>query len=194
MKTIITLFLFVPLFCFSQKVKIYNTEESYKEKKPSAIYDEFYKVYGTNGTTVVFLENGEHMFVKCETIWGFENEDQLYRIDADNNQPVALYYEGTLTVWAPGGEMLYYQKYPGGNYPRNVDLNIKNAAYGYISETLYSPIIELRGKLKETKTELGKFRATNNKYEEIFSCPNPAYMWMAGVVADCVKEFDKKKK
>lgn len=185
------LFLFLTLFIsltIDAQVTVYITEDDYPNKA-GVVYED-YSGWTSSGSnvTIVLLDKGNKVKLKCADIWGFVYKDKLFRVDKFNNQPVMLLHQGNACVYRPGCSALSELKNPTAQF-----VSAFEEAHSYISHSLSTPVIPIRGWIDETKTEIGRFRAEHPEHEKLLKCAYVQHLgWSWEVLEDCAQNMDKK--
>ncbi len=100
----------------SAQAYVYKTEEDYINNEGTS-YTSFERHYNIGMTDyALFMQNGNKVEIKCNTIWGFKSEaGDLYRIYKipgfeKNGEPLLLLGEGKFCIWLDGTKKVKKEK------------------------------------------------------------------------------------
>ena len=186
MNTKIKVLLILSILFISLKVSadvvVYRTYEDFQNEDGEE-YDDYRSYIHTMGSyTIIFMNNGKKVKIRCRDMWGFTYDDVLFRMDG--NLATRVVSIGTICYYENGTanlDMIKYKKKTG------------EFAYGhfcYISKTLDSKLIPMPAVLAG-KSEINEFKKQHPECDTLFKCLDNNYHYTK--VRPCVEEFEENK-
>jgi hypothetical protein len=158
-KLLTILLLLFASMTFAQKVIVYNNYDEYKNGKGKK-YDSFQKMVHTpfGKYRLVVRAGGKNKKIKCERIWGFLLENELFR----------TYGSGQYAMLVSQGKLFYFEN--GEAYLNKGTFLV--GYYNFISNTVDGELVQLpKGESKDLILQkYENFKRENPQHKKFFDC------------------------
>jgi len=156
---VIGLFLFITTLAYGQSVIVYRSFDEYKSDKGQK-YDRFEKVTHSpfGKYRVVVRKSGKSMKIKCERIWGFVLEKELFR----------TYGTGQYVMMVGKDKLYYFEN--GEAYLNKGTFMVGH--YNFIAKTIDGPLVPMPtpDSKPEILSQYQQFKDQNPEYKKFFDC------------------------